>query len=353
MELIFLSEQTFEILNHAWATDDFDIILDALVPQKSSFVVNKQSLNAKIGDLIVVRDEGYPYIGFITSIELDEKNRNNIKAKDFLSIFDLDVPVPTSFTGNVAQFLVDLINSAFKHSGDSYQNLSYLQCTVEVAKSVTLKYEADTKMNILDLVEEFSKTYGVRLEYEMVVANGRFSKVNVKVVSSKVGLRIKSDLGTITNLVINDANDDSLNKVVYVPKSENITHTSTITYFLYSDGSIGTYSASTLRIPKVKVKYEFYSDKDYESLSTKANKALIDSSLDHSITFNYSAITNKIASFEFFRVGTVVEFITPTKTYVTLVTKMEFKGNFNVAKVTLGEYRLSLTDKLKLFDRRK
>ena len=47
-----------------------------------------------------------------------------------------------------------------------------------------------------------------------------------------------------------------------------------------------------------------------------------------------------------------MKFIHEDKTYETIVSKMEFKGSFNTAKVTLGEYRLSLTDKLKLFDRR-
>ena len=51
MQLIFLNEQDLSVLDYAYATDDFDIILDALIPQKSKFTVNKQSLKAKIGDL--------------------------------------------------------------------------------------------------------------------------------------------------------------------------------------------------------------------------------------------------------------------------------------------------------------
>ena len=34
MQLIFLSEQDLSVLDYAYATDDFNIILDALVPQK-------------------------------------------------------------------------------------------------------------------------------------------------------------------------------------------------------------------------------------------------------------------------------------------------------------------------------
>ena len=352
MHLIFLDEQDLSVLDYGYATDDFDIILDALVPQKSKFTVNKQSLKAKVGDLLIVRESGYPYVGIITSIKADDKNQTKVETKDFLSLLDVDVPLPTSFSGNSAQFIVNLINNTFKYSGDTYQNVSYLETSVEVVKNCSLTYEADTKENILDLVEEFSKTYGIRLEYEVVLANGKFSMIKIKVVSAKIGITMKSTLGNITDLNVNDTNEVSLNKVYYIPKAENTQHTSQVIYYLTNDGQVVTTAPALKRIHKVKMKYEFYSDKDYSSLLTKATKALIDSSLEHTITFNFSFITNQIEALNDLKVGAIVVFITESKTYETIVSKMEFKGTFNVAKVTLGEYRLSLTDKLKLFDRR-
>lgn len=352
MHLIFLDEQDLSVLDYGYATDDFDIILDALVPQKSKFTVNKQSLKAKVGDLLIVKESGYPYVGIITSIKADDKNQTKVETKDFLSLLDVDVPLPTSFSGNSAQFIVNLINNTFKYSGDTYQNVSYLETSVEVVKNCSLTYEADTKENILDLVEEFSKTYGIRLEYEVVLSNGKFSKIKIKVVSAKIGITMKSTLGNITDLNVNDTNEVSLNKVYYIPKAENTQHTSQVIYYLTNDGQVVTTAPALKRIHKVKMKYEFYSDKDYSSLLTKATKALIDSSLEHTITFNFSFITNQIEALNDLKVGAIVVFITESKTYETIVSKMEFKGTFNVAKVTLGEYRLSLTDKLKLFDRR-
>ena len=352
MQLIFLNEQDLSVIDYGYATNDFDIILDALVPQKSKFTVNKQSLNAKVGDLLLVKENGYPYVGIITSIKSDDKNQTKVETKDYLSLLDVDVPLPTSFSGNAAQFIVNLINNTFKYSGDQYQNVSYLETAIEVVKSCSLTYEADTKENILDLVEEFSKTYGIRLEYEMVLSNGKFSKIKIKVVSAKIGITMKSNLGTISELNVNDTNEVSLNKVYYIPKAENTQHTSQIVYYLTNDGHVVTTASALQRIHKVKMKYEFYSDKDYDSLLTKATKALVDSSLEHTITFNFSFITNKIEALKDLKVGAIVVFITENKTYETIVSKMEFKGTFNTAKVTLGEYRLSLTDKLKLMDRR-
>ena len=352
MQLIFLSEQDLSVLDYGYATDDFDIILDALVPQKSKFTVNKQSLKANVGDLLVVKENGYPYVGIITSIKTDDKLQTKVETKDYLSLFDVEVPLPTSFSGNSAQFIANLINNTFRYSGDSFQNVSYLETSVEVVKSCNLTYEADTKENILDLVEEFSKTYGIRLEYQVILSSGKFSKIRIRVVSAKVGVTMKSTLGGITNLNVNDTNEISLNKVYYIPKAENTQHTSQIVYYLTNDGQVVTTAPALKRIPKVKMKYEFFSDKDYDSLLTKATKALVDSSLEHTITFNFSFVTNQIEALQELKVGAIVRFITENKTYETIVSKMEFKGTFNIAKVTLGEYRLSLTDKLKLFDRR-
>ena len=80
MQLIFLNEQDFSVLDYGYATDDFDIILDALVPQKSKFTVNKRSLNAKVGDLLLVKENGYPYVGIITSIKSDDKNQTKVES---------------------------------------------------------------------------------------------------------------------------------------------------------------------------------------------------------------------------------------------------------------------------------
>ena len=81
MQLIFLSEQDLSVLDYGYATDDCDIILDALVPQKSKFTVNKQGLKAKVGDLLLVKEQGYPYVGIITSIKSDEKVRQKLRPR--------------------------------------------------------------------------------------------------------------------------------------------------------------------------------------------------------------------------------------------------------------------------------
>ena len=352
MELIFLSERNLAVLDHGHASDDFEIILDALVPQKSKFIVNKQSLKAGAGDYLLIKDRNYFYLGIINSIEDEDNGTLKVTTKDFLSKFDVTVPV-SSFSGNISQFLLNLVSNNFKSSSDSKQNLPYLETEIEASKSGSLTYDADATANIIDLNEEFSKTYGIRLAYEIVIQNGTFYKVKVKAVAVRKGVKIKSTLGTISNLTIKDSNNDSLNKVIYVPKSDNTSHRNTINYFLLSDGTISTTVSSAKRIVPVSFKYQSYSDKDYDSLLTKATKALIDSSLEHSISFDFASSVNKLERLKDLAVGDFIEFVTPLKTYETLITKVKYKGTFNIVNVTLGEQRVSLTDKLKLLDRRK
>ena len=352
MELIFLSERNLAVLDHAYANDKYEIILDALVPQKSKFTVNKHSLNVLIGDYLLVKDRNYFYLGIIDSIEDEDNGTLKVTTKDFLSKFDVDVPVK-SFSGNVASFLLDLIYSNFRASGDSKQNLTYLETEIEASKNGSLTYEDDASANIIDLNQEFSKTYGFRLSYEIKIEAGKFKRIVVKTVAVKKGVKIKSNLGTITNLVIKDSNNDSLNKISYVPSKSNTTRKNKVDYFLLNDGSISTAADDPKRIVPVSFKIQTYSDSDFSSLLTKATKALIDSSLEHSISFDFAASINKLDSLNNLSVGDFVEFITPMKTYETLITKIIYKGSFNIFNVTLGEQRISLTDKLKLLDRRK
>lgn len=351
MNLIFLSERDLSVLDYAFATNDFEIVLDALVPQKSSFKINKKTINAGIGDYLTIRDNNYSYIGVITAIDEDSKGGLKISTKEFLSKFDVKVPVK-SYNGNVSQFLIDLIRNNFVISSDSSQNMRYLQTEIEYSKTASISYDDDQMENILDLVEEFSKTYGVRLSYELVISQGSITNIKVKAISVIKGVVLRSDLGTISDLIISDTNEASINKVIFVPKKANTTYKSVVSYFLLNDGTISTSYSSDKRIVPVVFKCESYSDNDYPNLKTKATSSLVDSSLEHSISFTFAYGINKVDSLKELGLGTYVEFITPKKVYETLVTKITYKGTFEKGQLVLGEYRTTLTDKLKLLNRK-
>ena len=64
-------------------------------------------------------------------------------------------------------------------------------------------------------------------------------------------------------------------------------------------------------------------------------------------------MSNKVVvPFKDLNVGDFIEFITPNKTYQTMVTQFIFKNNLTQVGVTLGEYRIKLTDKIKLLSRK-
>jgi len=50
--------------------------------------------------------------------------------------------------------------------------------------------------------------------------------------------------------------------------------------------------------------------------------------------------------------GDFIEFIDGGKHYETMVTQLSFKGDFYECSVVLGEYRVKLTDKIKLLERK-
>lgn len=352
MHIIFLSERTLEVVDYAFASSDFEIILDTLVPQTSTFNINRPKIKATIGDYLTIKENDYFYIGIISGIEEAKEGLLKISSIDFLSKFDVEVPI-TSFTGNISQFIINLISAHFKTNSDSKQNMPYLQTESFISKTGSLVFEADKKNSITKLVQEFSKTYGIRLDYELVITEGRFTNIKVNVVQVDHGVVMRSDLGTISNLNVADTNQNTLNKIIYYPKAGNTIYKTAINYYLLNDGTVSTDGSSNKRIERVNFKCEYFADSDYSSLLTKATSALVDSSLEHYIGFDFSYSANRIESLNLLKLGTFVKFITPNKTYETIVSKITYKGTFKQATIVLGEYRISLTDKIKLFNRRR
>lgn len=353
MELIFLNEQTLSVIDYAFATDDYEIVLDSLMPQKSFFNINKEKLNAEIGDLLTVRENNYFYIGIISEIQDDVEGKIKVTSLDYLSILDIEVPVPTSFRGNVATFLLTRIKESYVNSDDNFQNIPYLLLENEVGVTSEITYDEDTKINLLDLLKEFSKKYNIRIEYEWVFEDGNFSKIKLTTKQTDLGLVIRSDIPTVRDLVINDTKEGDINKIIFLPKAANTKRFDTISYVLLTSGSVVKLNDFIIRLDKkVRFKYEYYSDDDYANLLAKAKELLIDSSFEHNITFNFSIKENKIETLNNIKLGVFVRFISPNKTYDSIISKLSFKGTLDVVKVILGEFRTSLTDKLKLLDRR-
>ena len=70
MELIFLDREDLSVLDFGYVEQEFNLIIDSVIPQKSTFSVNKLKINAEVGDLVVIKNKEINYIGIISSIQV-------------------------------------------------------------------------------------------------------------------------------------------------------------------------------------------------------------------------------------------------------------------------------------------
>ena len=352
MEVIFLKRADLTVLDFGYVDKEYQIIMDSVIPQKSTFTVNKIDIKANVGDLFVVKN-GINYIGIINSLVVDKaKYVTKITTSDFISILDMKVKL-SSYSGSMSVYLNDLITKAYIKNADPFQNLKYLSVARDYSTATgTLNYEADTVDSISSVVATMNKAYSIGITYNLKYTDGKITGVELHIKECTRGLKLKSTFTGITDLVISDSNEQSTNKVIFIPSDENTNYKQTICYYLLTDGSISIDANSLKRYTSVSAVTKTYKDDDYSSLSTTAQSEMLSSSLEHSIIFNLRMDNKVVVPFTDLNVGDFIEFITPTKTYETMVTQITFKNNLYQAGITLGEYRISLTDKLKLLSKK-
>ncbi len=347
MELIFLNRRNLAVLDFGYVNDDYTLVIDSVIPQKSSFTVNKKGINAKVGDIVTIKDKTVNFIGIISSIEENKSKYTTIvQAYDFISILDVDVKV-SSYTGDIGLFVCNLINDVYKNTTDSNQKIEYLNLYRDnVSITDTLEFEDDSITTISALLKSFNKVYKIELAYNLNYSKGKIAGIDLHIKQAESGLVLRSDFKGISDLVVIDTSAQVTNKLTFIPSDANVNHRDTVYYYLLTDGTITTDSTSNLRFNIVKNEIIIYYDDDYSTIQTQAQTKLLETSLDHSITFNY-VCDNEIAKpFFDFNVGDYIRFITPTKVYQTLITKMQFKNNLNSVSITLGEYRIALTEQI-------
>ena len=197
-----------------------------------------------------------------------------------------------------------------------------------------------------------NKAYSIGVKYTLVYDNGKISGIELQIANCTKGFVLKSNYKGMRNLVINSSGEQSVNKVVFYPSVENVTYKSVINYYLLTDGTVSTDASSNKRFKNISSVAKFYKDADYSALKTTAQSEMLTSSLEHSITFELEINNKVVKPFFDINVGDFIEFITPDKTYETMVTQLSLKNNLYQVYVTLGEYRISLTDKIQLLSKK-
>lgn len=350
MKLLFLDRSTLQYKDNAYVSNQYELVLDMVLIKRSTFQVNKTNINCTIGDIIILKSDIYSYIGILESIELQDEYTTSIKSLDFREIFNLDIPA-TSYNGDLADFLYQIITSYFKNNADEKQNLSYLTISKETSVSGSLSFESDNIINMSKIFELVSKGYGISYSTDVTYLRGRITGIIFRIVSVNQGMVIKSDFSSILNVETNDSTSQLVNKVVFYPRSDNQIYQTIKTFYLLTNGEITEDSASEYRYTSVMVKSYMYTDKEYETLETKARSEMVTSKLDHNITFMIDMNNNIFEPFKNINLGDYVSFIHKDKTYDSVITGIEFRDSMKHATITLGEYRVKLTEKIQLLSK--
>lgn len=347
MRLLFLERSSLRYKDYAIVGNDFDLIIDSVVSQKSNFVVNKEEINADVGDVVVLNEKRLSFIGILESMTLNEDKTTLVQLLDFKEIFNIEIPI-SSFEGDLAGFLKETIEKTFCNSSDSMQNLSYLKINANTVINGSLTYPDDSLAKINDLIDLLTKSYGAVISFKTTFLRGRFENIVVDIDSNKCELSLRSDLAAISNLEIKQSEKDVVNKCVFYPKKDNTLHRDTTVFYLLTDGTISKEDITEKRYPSVNAKSGFYSDNEYDALESKAVGEMSSVSSDHQITFNLDADNFSFIPLNNLFLGNNVTFYHHGRKYNTILTQIRYKGNFNVASLTLGEQRNSLTDRIKM-----
>lgn len=347
MQLIFLNRNTLSYKDFAPIQPDFEIVLDMVVSQKSTFTLNKKAINASIGDVVILKHESFSYIGILEGIISGDDGTLKIHCQDFKELFNIKVPVET-YSGDLCALLSSKIRQAFVENEDTRQCLKYLDINVRSSVYGKLTYDADCLISIDDLIELLLKSYNIIVKYKVGFLRGRFTSIRIIIEEVAKSAKLRYDFKEIRDLSISDSDINSINKITFYPKKENKTHKAAVSYYLLRNGGISDDRDAEGRYEYVNATAEYYSDDDYDSLKTKAQSSLCSAISDHEITFTLSVDNNVFIPLVNVFLGFYIEFYGPNKTYDTLLTQIKYKKNFDVCYLTLGEQRTSLTDKIKL-----
>lgn len=352
MKLLFLDRSTLQYKDNAFVSNDFELALDMVLIKRSTFKVNKTNINCTIGDIVIFKNHVNSYISILESIEINDDSTTNIKSLDFREIFNLEIP-STSFSGDLAGYIYQIITDYFKNNMDDKQNLPYLTISKETSVTGSLSFETDHIVSMSKIFELVSKGYGISFNTDVTYVRGRIIGIVFRIVSVKQGMIIKSDFSSILNIETNDSTSQLINKIIFYPRSDNQIYQSIKTYYLLTTGEITDRASSDFRYTSVMSKSYIYTDKDYETLETKARSEMVTSKLDHHITFMIDMKNKVFIPFTNIHLGDYISFIHKGKTYESVITGMRFKDSLNYAWITLGEYRVKLTEKIQLLSQNK
>lgn len=329
-------------------TDITPQVFDCIVPQKTTFTF-KNDLNISEEDVCVVRDLEtlkIEYLGIIDTIERDKTTR--VATLPFISICDNDLKVDTlnavEGVSSVQDYIEAQLLNNFVNTDDIYSKFNMF---VEDETNEPIYYKAvDDTDNLLDVLNEIYLNTGLYVDFEVVFTNGEASSIIAKIFNAN-----EQDVKKIRydNPQIIDKIDYKFSQYGNYSKCTiEVADTGTkVEFYLRQDNQVTSDPQNSLRIKKVKNKNVKFTA-DYESMDALAEalvllaqKTLCGDAFAYSIEFKI--VRNAISDWKFRQ---RCDFLAPDRLYTTFITNIEYL-NDKEAKVTLGAYRYTLTDKFK------
>lgn len=330
-------------------TDVVPTVFDCIVPQKTT-IVFAQKINISDEDIVLIRDSetlNVDYLGVCDTVEKDTNTR--VAILPFIAICDNELQVETlnaeaGGTDTVQLWISRQILANFVNTDDVY---SKFNIQVRDNTNTAIYYKAvDDTSNLLDALNEVYLNTGLYVDFSIGTTQGAIDKIYCDIYNANEQpvKKIRYD-----NPQIIDKVDYKFSQYGNYSKCTiSVGDTGrTFAFYLRQDNKVTTNPEDQYRIKKVKNKNieltaEYSSEDELaEALALMAQKTLCGDAFAYSIEFN---ITRKAISDWQFRQR--CDFMAEDRLYQSYITNITYL-NDKTARVTLGAYRYTLTDKFK------
>lgn len=333
-------------------TDVVPKVFDCIVPQKTTLQFTTD-INISEEDICIIRDSEtlqIEYLGIIDTIERDKLT--TVAILPFIAICDNELNVETliaeSGGATVQEWIEDQITNNFIDTDDVYNKYNII-VRDKTTNAVYYKAVDDTD-NLLDVLNEIYLNTGLYVDFNIAL-NVLVSGVKQNVIYCDIYNANEQQVKKIRfdNPQIIDKIDYKFSQYGNYSKATiELGDTGKLyDFYLRQDNKLTTSPVDELRIKKVKSKnvkmtatYES-EDELAEALVLLAQKTLCGDAFAYSIEFN--VLRSAISDWKFRQ---RCDFFAPDRLYQSYITNITYI-NDKEAKITLGAYRYTLTDKFK------
>lgn len=261
MKLLIYSKINFEFKEELDVSEDYEIILDIVVNQNSYFVTNHNITKAIVGDIVILHERSFFFIGSIIAIELNESNQLKIIATDYISSLKFEMRV-VSFSGNIGSELIRYIRQEYSNNQDEHQNRQFLKLVNDSTIEGKIDGEEDRITKFDSFYTGIYKEHRVRLHARLGIVDGKITHIKILALDAQKELTLASNFPMIRGLEVSENNQTPVNKITFIPSIKNTINTTMESFYLLDDGTITSEKSSNSRIPDVVEKKMVYKDDD-------------------------------------------------------------------------------------------